>query len=550
MNAQACSLIRLGTIRVRLIQLAGRLQCADTMPLAIRTLESRLEGIPGVEVRSTILEDQGESSIDNSGLNELFTDVDIVGISIPQGTSALALNLLDRSPKGPHRPLIVLGHSLPTNDPDWFLDRFPDVIVVRGWGEDTFASIVNIRLKNSLLPNSLDCIPNLAFRKEGATVLTPPEWPHEFTTVSPRHLDGRTFRVEASRGCHHNVCTFCTRNPGNVKWAPYPVQDVVRYILYLKSSGVRRFAFTDEDFVGSDVDRALQLSEKIAEIGGLSFNLSLRADNIFNPNDDEAKNQKRLAILKNLKSAGLVYAMFGAESLSVSQLKRYGKGIDPSVNIAAARRLAELDIPFEMGFILFDPFVTWDELSENAHRLDQTGLWRRVGHLFTQLHAQRNSPFVALIQREGLITTYKPDTLEYLYQYRNESVGTFAGLCTRAMGESDPIYRISKAIDRSTFPAKDVDEFFQDWKRADFNLLMRYLREVRGEAPSESAADGVFRDYQRMRLEVATAGLEMIEPLAEPVALRQNLRWELERLLGRAQARSGGIGGLPIPASS
>ncbi|MCI0552845.1 MAG: hypothetical protein L0287_17990, partial [Anaerolineae bacterium] len=37
----------------------------------------------------------------------------------------------------------MLGHSLPTNSPEVFLHKYPWVICVRGWGEESLISVLH-----------------------------------------------------------------------------------------------------------------------------------------------------------------------------------------------------------------------------------------------------------------------------------------------------------------------------------------------------------------------------------------------------------------------
>jgi hypothetical protein len=72
-----------------------------------------------------------------------------------------------------------------------------------------------------------------------------------------------------------------------------------------------------------------------------------------------------------LKRAGLARLFIGVESGSTSQLKRYGKGITPEQSIMALRILSSLGIEIRIGFVMFDPLMTFQELNENVEFLER-----------------------------------------------------------------------------------------------------------------------------------------------------------------------------------
>jgi radical SAM superfamily enzyme YgiQ (UPF0313 family) len=59
----------------------------------------------------------------------------------------------------------------------------------------------------------------------------------------------------------------------------------------------------------------------------MQFSLSLRVDNVYNPKESDTLTLRRLNLFRLLKEAGLSLVYFGVESLSDTQLKRYGKGV-------------------------------------------------------------------------------------------------------------------------------------------------------------------------------------------------------------------------------
>ena len=71
-------------------------------------------------------------------------DYDVVGLSVPQTTLALALELLAemRRASGDRYPLVVLGHALPMYVAQDFFEVDPGCVIVQGWGEVALAAVL------------------------------------------------------------------------------------------------------------------------------------------------------------------------------------------------------------------------------------------------------------------------------------------------------------------------------------------------------------------------------------------------------------------------
>jgi hypothetical protein len=489
-----------GNNYVALIQLYGKMQPSNAEPLSVEALAGALaEDLPSVDVKIFTFSYLDEDKKLDLLINELDAcQPFLVGISIPQSTYELSLKLLDRLIKLSPSPLIVIGHALPSYSPEVFLRIYRQLVVVRGWGEDSIVNLAKQALENK--PYEFAEIPNLVFYREGDIRYTELKLQTKLYRPARFELGNYFIRMEASRGCSYNVCTFCTRPIGmqnsSSPWIRRNSEEIISELYLLITKGVSRFTFTDEDFVGTDLDAALELAYRLQEIDGLRFSLSVRADSIYDPQKAFAENQETKKLFAVLRDAGLELAFVGAESFSKSQLRRYGKGIDPETNLMALSVLQSLGINYEIGFILFDPLMSVAEVGENILSLDKSGIWSRVGNLFNVLRPQIGSPYVKMLVSSELLGDFNINTLSYEYKFIDPKIELLAKFFNELEIEIDLIYLLCRNLERTTEShivyAKSMFDFrslFFRVLKASFELLEEETRFI---TPQLS-----FREYYR-----------------------------------------------------
>lgn len=173
---------------------------------------------------------------------------------------------------------------------------------------------------------------------------------------------GGAVSMSSSRGCPGR-CTFCSvrafygRSEGPAWRGRSPASVVAEMQEIHERCGTRLFAFIDETVVGpgdQGVERLRELAARIRDAGpACDFFMTVRAD------------QVERSLFKALRAAGLRKVEIGIESMSPTQLKRYGKIADVADNRRALRILDELGIAVELFMVPFDPGLTSLELSEN-----------------------------------------------------------------------------------------------------------------------------------------------------------------------------------------
>lgn len=514
---------------VAIVCLYGFPQKADSEPFAGKVLKSTLDSRFPNKVRANI-HLLGNQEVEDTTPLELatklssFDSTQIIGISIPQGTQELAEQFLACLKEVNYSGLIVLGHALPTYLSEKFINLFPDTLIVRGWGDKTLAEIVQARLNKS---SDFSNISNLTYMDDGVVVNTPIEWPDTFGVPSDRDPQKFFPRIEASRGCHHDKCTFCTRplkNENQKPWIRVPPVTVLKDIANLHDQGGTVFTFTDEDFFGNDLDGALQIAEGIKQIGKFEFALDLRADSILNPADDPETALQRDVLLRTLVDAGMSFVYVGAETFSKTQLKRYGKGNTPNESVASIRKMISLSVPSELGLITFDPVMTLDELSENVDMLETTGLWRYSAQLFNELHIFQGNPYSKIIERNGLITGYDENYMTYSYNYLNRAIALIRDACVPLKKEVDPVYTSARNILRTNFTVPGIlDDYILHYRERELGVLKKLVQEppTKYTEITKEARNLELQQVQKLSDDIRANGLDN---LAEYSQLTTNIR--------------------------
>ncbi len=468
-------------IKIAIVCLYGYPHKHDTEPFAGQVLKQQLDQKFSGEVESNIflLGHNGESDEEiELFARQLIEDNEnqVIGISIPQGTLPTAEKFLSSLQRLGFEGQIILGHSLPTYLPEIFLQQFPQAIIARGWGEDTFCQIIEGQINDPLV---LAEIPNLTYIENGQIVNNEIVWPREFIPSS-HHDPSKYFpRIEASRGCHHDVCTYCTRplrSKSQPSWVRIPPEIVIQDIHNLKKSGVEKFTFTDEDFFGDDLEGAMMIAEALKEVGGMTFALDLRADSILNPNDTPKQAEYRDKLLRTLVEAGLSLIYVGVETLSKTQLRRYGKGVTPEDEIAAVKKVASLSVPIELGLITFDPMLSLQELKENVEGLEQSGIWVFGSQLFSELRVIEGNPYCNILKNHDLERDFDPNYMTHHYSYLHPEIEHIRNLCIPIKRQVDSIYTSARNIFRTNFHTPDfIERYIVSYRERELKVLKSLL---------------------------------------------------------------------------
>jgi radical SAM superfamily enzyme YgiQ (UPF0313 family) len=329
-----------------------------------------------------------------------------------------------------YQPTIIVGNVLATHNAEMLAGRYPRIFVCLGGGELAMASLVEY-LQGKREKKE---IPNVAFwdEVEGKVFFSPRELnpvspPHRFLIDEVIRKKGRVY-LEFSRGCPFN-CAFCERRYffGCGRRIEKEVSQVLEEIFLLSRKGQTLIDFVDEDLIGKNPEGARKLAERVCgmkkrgelpESLSLMFSISVRA--VYSSDLSLERNAEKHQVLELLKRAGLNRCFIGVESGSPTQLARYGKKHTVAEAKTALRILREIGIVPELGFIMFDPWVTKSELRENLDFLAATGSIGNVSNPFHQLRSQINTSICERMAEKGLLKkeSYDPNWLTFEWEYQ------------------------------------------------------------------------------------------------------------------------------------
>jgi radical SAM superfamily enzyme YgiQ (UPF0313 family) len=468
-------------IKVLFLQCYGKMQHSNAEPLAVETLAGALKERFGNSVNTKIAKLDYRNDPNGVISANKFSQYkfDIICISIPQSTFYLSLKFIENIKKTTITPLIILGHALPTNNPQPFLLKHPDVLIVRGWGEEAIVKIVELYLEKN---KDWQLVPNIVYNYKGSIAITPIKYPDYYYSPFRKTPQKYYARIEASRGCHYNKCTFCTRPPNGLEakgWIRIKLNSILNEVKSLKRQSIFKFTFTDEDLFGNDLNGAKKMAVGIKKIGDMNFSLNLRVDSIWNSHESNAILKNRFNLLKLFKDAGLSMVFIGIESLSNSQLKRYRKGIKVSESIRAIKLIEKLEIQLELGFILFDPLMNILEFKTNVKLLERYSLWKYVGQIFNRLRIQSDCTYVNLLNIKDLLREYDPNTMEYYYEFLNPTIKKIAEICIAWKDEVDEIYLLARNVQRISYLDKNpCSQFVYEYRQLQVNILKSLCNKI------------------------------------------------------------------------
>jgi len=349
------------------------------------------------------------------------------------------------------------------------LDHAPEVdSVVVGEPEETL-----VELARSLTTGAVVRVDGLAARLHGEATLFGMRTPVVPLDRLPFPLRpfleaDETVSVLASRGCY-NGCSFClvpTLNDGRAVWRGRSADNVAAEIASLAERGKRDFYFVDPNFIGpgkAGKENAMRLSRALARLG-ITFGMETRANDITGP------------LLRSLCNAGLTSLLLGIESGSPRVLKRLCKRTTVAQNERAIAAVRDAGIEPEIGFIMFEPASTLDDVIENMKFLERNRLLDRLGRTANLLYhshiAFKGTPGYRAAIEHGMLVPEGLYGFEGRLLYADCRVGWLAGIMRpicqfilREMGKpTSRIHWSAEAVGQKPFQVVN-DQLVEIFKR-------------------------------------------------------------------------------------
>lgn len=250
-----------------------------------------------------------------------------------------------------------------------------------------------------------------------------------------------TMNIAASRGCFGD-CSFCFINLfyGCQRRRERSIASFERELeLRLKRRAINSLYFIDPSFIGHDTqqkERVKTISE-IVKGQGLSFGFETRVDTI-----DEH-------LVSTLAGNGATSLFLGIESGCNAALQRINKRITKEQIIRAVQCIQNSPITLSVGFIMFEPDATLDELAENYSLLEKLGLLAHHDQTINMLYHSQivlyGSKTWTIFEQEGRLLLDQKLPFEASYRFANDNVAKVCSAMRRLSAEYfiriDTLYR-------------------------------------------------------------------------------------------------------------
>lgn len=296
---------------------------------------------------------------------------------------------------------ITMGGHFPTLCCDNILHEFTCIdSIICGEGEYSIIALFQA-IKNNMLFKKM--IPGVRYRDMKGSIKGSKE------IININHIDrlpyptipfvekliesGNRVNIMAGRGCNEN-CTYCTipafrKNKCRKVHSPEYVLHWMKDLS--KKYGVCKFNFIDDVFC----DKNLESIEWIEQFVKLIKQNNLRVDFSISL---KSKRYNEMSITL-LKEVGLTQVFIGVESAANRILKIYGRKetIEEIDQVIAG--IQRLGITVIIGFIFFDPYVSWNELKSNYQWLLKHHFYS--DHFFNVLKPYYGTWVRELLQNHG-----------------------------------------------------------------------------------------------------------------------------------------------------
>ena len=270
---------------------------------------------------------------------------------------------------------ITIGGHYASFDPEEILLRIKGLdSVTRFEGEMTLVELVE-RLTSM---RDWREISGIAYREGKSVHLSPLRPPVADLDMLPRP-DRASFNYESeilptaailgSRGCPWD-CTFCSIRPfyeaqgGTLRRFRKPREVVDEMLALYHERGIYLYLFQDDDFLAGSRRAqkwACEIADGIIEAGlagKLAFKISCRSDEI----DRDC--------LAHLQRGGLTHVYMGVEAGDEDDLLAMNKRLKPITHIKAGEVMRSLDMSFDFGFMLLQPYSTFKSIRNNIQFLE------------------------------------------------------------------------------------------------------------------------------------------------------------------------------------
>jgi anaerobic magnesium-protoporphyrin IX monomethyl ester cyclase len=369
----------------------------------------------------------------------------------------------------------TMGGHYASFRPSPLFEAMPELdSVVRFEGEDTLVELAAHIANGRSWHNTL----GIAYRGELGVVLNAQRagrkdldelpWPDRDDV--PYHLQRLpTASVLGGRGCPWK-CSFCSiitfyeanGTKGRRRRDPVKIVDELEHLH--KERGVQVILWQDDDFLAGG-RLAVSWAHAIAAESvrrslhhGLRWKISCRSDEV----SEQA--------LIPLKEAGLTHVYMGIESADKDNLIHLNKRLQPEVHVRAGELLRKLELSFDFGFMLLEPWSTPDTVLNNLRFLREFTGDGASSAGFCRTLPYAGTPIEELLIAEGRLTEHDFNA-DYRFldpcldRFYDWTLQTFAERNFSAQGTAN-LLRLLLFEAHLNLPQVPSDRFFRERVRA------------------------------------------------------------------------------------
>lgn len=398
-------------------------------PLGIEVIGARILKEFNTRVNLKLLWYNQDGIPENFGKN-----FDLIGISLNIRRIEIFQDIYNKIKANGQKPLIFVGNVVSTYGYKWLLEKYKDVICMLGEGEEIYVQIINAIFDNNL---EMCKINNLAYWNGEKIYLTERKAADLSCYVKPIRVfndfivhNKGIARIEGSRGCTWGRCNFCCVNYKYdfTTWRGINTETILEQIEELASIGIKSIYFTDEDFVGNDF---LHLKNLIIGIEKQkSTNIMFKDVNFFiSIKPIDILDEKIFGLLQRFSCVGLREVFVGLESGCKNQLLRYNKCTTKERSVKALEKLQELNVDIDLGFIMFDPEMTIEELEENINFIEEFQIYNWGANFIKRLRIQSYTEYEKKLSAANQLE-FDLNNLEYIYNFKDSKIQKIYDLYT------------------------------------------------------------------------------------------------------------------------
>ncbi|MBM7616203.1 B12-binding domain-containing radical SAM protein [Alkaliphilus hydrothermalis] len=328
--------------------------------------------------------------------------------------------------------VLLGGHQASVTDQDILAKENYVDFVIKGEGEKSFLELADqLRIGEVQFEN----IEGLTYRQDGEVRCNPmgnhleldelPMPARDDLEIIKERINIKQARISTSRGCLH-ACTFCI-DPSLYRkriWYAHSAKRVVDEMELLnKKYDIEHFWINDDNFIVATKEskqRAWDIGNEIMKRDlKIHYRVFFRSDVFKNGTDD--------GLLKHLYDSGLRIALVGFESGSPIRLKRFKKNTTVDLNLKVAKLIKENNLGLQIGFIMFDPLSTFEDLRKDIEFLYNIDEMYLVYNFIQNLDVFHGSEIANYLEAEGLLNERIDYKSPYrVYRFKDDRVGKLA----------------------------------------------------------------------------------------------------------------------------